>query len=128
MNVTAAIFRDGNSVLLMRRAQNQPCAGAWEYPGGKFEPGENGPSCLARELNEELGINAEIGDLVTIAHFVTDTGREINLYAYEITVFSGEIELRVHDQMHWVRVDELLAHPQLPADHIISQKLVELKK
>ena len=56
MKVTAAIFRDGDKVLLMRRAADQPLAGEWEYPGGKFEDGEDGPTCLYRELYEELGI------------------------------------------------------------------------
>ena len=55
MKVTAAIFRNGDKVLLMRRAADQPLAGEWEYPGGKFEDGEDGPTCLHRELSEELG-------------------------------------------------------------------------
>ena len=40
MKVTAAIFRNGDNVLLMRRGADQPLAGEWEYPGGKFEDGE----------------------------------------------------------------------------------------
>ena len=44
MKVTAAIFRDGDKVLLMRRAVDQPLAGEWEYSGGKFEDGEDGPT------------------------------------------------------------------------------------
>lgn len=53
MKVTAAIFRDGDWILLMRRAADQPLAGEWEYPGGKFEDGEDGPTCLRRELTKE---------------------------------------------------------------------------
>ena len=68
MKVTAAIFRNGDKVLLMRRAADQPLAGEWEYPGGKFEDGEDGPTCLHRELAEELGIDAQIGNLITIAN------------------------------------------------------------
>ena len=75
MKVTAAIFRDGDKVLLMRRAADQPLAGTWEYPGGKFEYGEDGPTCLHRELSEELGIDAQIGDLITIAKHTTDSGK-----------------------------------------------------
>ena len=52
MKVTAATFRNGDRVLLMRRAADQPLAGEWEYPGGKFEDGEDGPTCLRRELAE----------------------------------------------------------------------------
>lgn len=64
MKVTAAIFKRGDKVLLMRRAADQPLAGTWEYPSGKFEDGEDGPTCLKRELVEELGIDAQIGAII----------------------------------------------------------------
>lgn len=123
MKVTAAIFKRGDKVLLMRRATDQPLAGTWEYPGGKFEDGEDGPTCLHRELAEELGIDAQIGDLITIAKHTTDSGKVIELHAYEIASYTGEIQLRVHDDMHWVPVTDLSTHPQLPADLIVSQIL-----
>ena len=124
MKVTAGIFRKGNSVLLMRRAQTQACAGEWEYPGGKFEPGEDGPMCLHRELSEELGINANIGNLAAVAVYTTDSGKEIELYAYEIIDYIGDICMKVHDAMVWVAMDDLTKHPQLPADLIVSKTLV----
>ena len=123
MKVTAAIFKNGDQILLMRRAVGQPLAGEWEYPGGKFEDGEDGPTCLRRELFEELGIDAQIGNLITIAKHTTDSGKVIELHAYEITSYAGEIKLRVHDDMHWVPVSDLPAHPQLPADLIVSNVL-----
>lgn len=123
MKVTAAIFRDGNKVLLMRRAPDQPLAGEWEYPGGKFEDSEDGPTCLHRELFEELGIDAQIGDLITVAKHTTDSGNIIELHTYEIKSYTGEIQLRVHDDMLWVPIPDLPSHPQLPADLIVSQIL-----
>ena len=123
MKVTAAIFKRVDKVLLMRRMADQLLAGEWEYPGGKFEDGEDGPTCLRRELAEELGIDAQIGDLITIAKHTTDLGRVIELHTYEITSYTGEIQLRVHDDMHWVPVLDLPAHPQLPSDLMVSQAL-----
>lgn len=125
MKVTAAIFRDGDKVLLMRRAVDQPMAGEWEYPGGKFEDGEDGPTCLHRELSEELGIDAQVGDIITIAKYTTDSGKVVELHTYEIKSYTGEIQLRVHDDMHWVVVSDLPAHPQLPADLIVSHLLFD---
>ena len=107
----------------MRRAPDQPLAGTWEYPGGKFEDGEDGPTCLHRELFEELGIDAQIGDLITIAKHTTDSGKVIELHTYEIKSYTGKIQLHVHDQMHWVRIPDLPVYPQLPADLIVSQIL-----
>ena len=125
MKVTAAIFRNGDNVLLMRRAAGQPLAGEQEYPGGKFEDGEDGPTCLKRELAEELGIEAQIGGLITIAKHTTDSGKVIELHTYEIKSYTGEIQPRVHDDMHWVAVSDLPAHPQLPADLIVSHLLFD---
>lgn len=125
MKVTAAIFRNGDKVLLMRRGADQPLAGEWEYPGGKFEDGEDGPTCLHRELAEELGIDAQIGNLITIAKHTTDSGKVIELHAYEIASYTGEIQLHVHDDMHWVPALEVSAHPQLPADLIVSYVLAK---
>ena len=123
MKVTAAIFRNGDKVLLMRRASGQPLAGEWEYPGGKFEDGEDGPTCLHRELAEELGIDAQIGNLIIVAKHTTDSGKVIELHTYGIKSYTGEIQLRVHDDMHWVPVADLPFHPQLPADLIVSETL-----
>lgn len=125
MKVTAAIFRNEDKVLLMRRAADQPLVGEWEYPGGKFEDGEDGPTCLHRELFEELGIDAQVGDLITIAKHTTDSGKIVELHTYEIKSYTGEIQLRVHDYMHWVLISELLSHPQLPADLIVSRLLFD---
>ena len=125
MKVTAAIFKRGDKVLLMRRAADQPLAGECEYPGGKFEDGEDGPTCLRRELYEELGIDAQVGDLITIAKHTTDSGKVIELHTYEILGYTDEIQLRVHDDTHWVPVADLPAHPQLPADLIVSETLVQ---
>ena len=112
----------------MRRGADQPLAGTWEYPGGKFEGGEDGPTCLRRELYEELGIDAQIGDPITIAKHTTDSGKVIELHTYEITSYTGEIQLRVHDDMHWVSIPALPEHPQLPADLIVSQTLYSVGK
>jgi len=128
MRVTAAIFRNQDQVLLMRRGPCQPLAGEWEYPGGKFEDGENGPQCLHRELKEELNIDATIGDLITVSTHITDNGKSIELYAYEILDYQGTISLSVHDLMEWVPLSDLLTHSQLPADLLVSQFLVKRGK
>lgn len=124
MRVAAGIFRKGDAVLLMRRAQTEPLAGEWEYPGGKFEEGEEGPVCLQRELKEELGIDAKIGDFITVAKLQLNSGKDLELYAYEISSYVGDMMLKVHDIKEWVKLSDLLQHSQLPADLIISKTLV----
>lgn len=48
-----AIFRSDGRVLLCQRGYGD-CAGLWEFPGGKREPGEDACACLEREIREEL--------------------------------------------------------------------------
>ena len=101
MKVTAAIFKNGDQILLMRRAVGQPLAGEWEYPGGKFEDGEDGPTCLRRELFEELGsIEAcwllELDDL---GPFIVDMDSHGRNYFDELDVHVAQQRNAVLEQM-----------------------------
>ena len=57
------VFREGR-LLITQRQSGVHLAGLWEFPGGKLEPGEGWEECLARELDEELGIEIEVQELV----------------------------------------------------------------
>jgi mutator protein MutT len=59
--VVAAIIEQDQNILVCQRKSGVPHAGKWEFPGGKVEPGESLESALARELREELTIEAKIG-------------------------------------------------------------------
>jgi ADP-ribose pyrophosphatase YjhB (NUDIX family) len=56
--VSAAVFRDGRA-LIIRRAR-APLLGHFSLPGGVVEVGETMAAALARELMEEVGVEAEI--------------------------------------------------------------------
>ena len=56
--VTAAVIERDGAFLLTRRLDGTHLEGQWEFPGGKCEPGETLEQCLARELREELGVDA----------------------------------------------------------------------
>src|SRR5271168_3733073 len=61
MNVVAAIIVKGDSILICQRKAEELYPGKWEFPGGKVEPNEELRAALARELEEELAIQAVIG-------------------------------------------------------------------
>ncbi len=61
--VAAIIERDGKILLAQRPAQSDQ-AGLWEFAGGKVEPDESQRQALVRELREELGIEATVGEYV----------------------------------------------------------------
>ena len=56
--VSASIFKDGK-VLLIQRA-HPPAKGSWSVPGGRVEFGEPLHVALAREVQEETGLESEI--------------------------------------------------------------------
>jgi 8-oxo-dGTP pyrophosphatase MutT (NUDIX family) len=59
--VTAAVIERDGRVLVTRRQRGVHLEGFWEFPGGKCDPGEPLDRCLARELREELDVDARIG-------------------------------------------------------------------
>ena len=69
VEVAAAILLrdgpDGIEYLLAQRPEGKVYAGYWEFPGGKVEAGETMRQALVRELQEELAIRVEVGDLLT---------------------------------------------------------------
>ncbi len=60
--VVAAVIERDCRILIGQRKRESKHALKWEFPGGKVEPGEAPPSALARELREELAIEAVIGE------------------------------------------------------------------
>jgi 8-oxo-dGTP diphosphatase len=123
--VTAAILEQKSKFLLARRSTGS-LAGFWEFPGGKVEPGESEEAGLSRELKEELGINTRVGALVTESLYTYSSG-QILLRAYEVAWIDGTIDPQVHDQIDWVKAEELLSYTLLPADIPIAETLIALR-
>jgi len=79
--VVAALIERGGEVLVARRKEQGERAGLWEFPGGKVEAGEGERAALARELREELGVRAQVGELYArLEHIYPDLQVELALY------------------------------------------------
>ncbi len=99
----AAIFDDQDRVLLALRDKSQHQGGLWEFPGGKVEAGEPVIAALARELNEELGINidqASVKPLIQVPYHYPD--KSVLLDVFSVTAFTGEPFGREGQPIEWV--------------------------
>lgn len=122
-NVSAAIIKKDNLVLITRRAPNEKLAGHWEFPGGKQERGETIQECLERELMEELNIETRCNLILTESIYEYDGGA-IKLIAIKTEIISGSFELSVHDKYEWAPIKDLMKFNLAPADVPIAEWLM----
>ncbi|AMH01803.1 NTP pyrophosphohydrolase [Serratia liquefaciens] len=115
IDVVAAIIEKNGKILLAQRDADSDQAGLWEFPGGKVEAGESQPQALARELDEELGIVASVGNYVA-SNTWQQTDRVIRLHAWRVEAFSGELQNRCHADFVWITPEQAFDYPLAPAD------------
>jgi 8-oxo-dGTP diphosphatase len=120
VEVTAAVIFQGGRVLIAKRRKDDRQGGKWEFPGGKIRPGETPESCLRRELFEELGIEARIGEPVGTWEHRYDHG-SIRLLVYRVPEFSGTARAFSHEEIRWVRPEELRSCDFSEADRPVAK-------
>ena len=120
--VAAAVIEDHGRYFVTRRLQGTHLEGHWEFPGGKCEPGESLPECLARELREELGAMVLAGDeILAVSHDYPD--RRIELHFISCTLLNAPVAL-LGQEMRWVPRDELRSLQFPPADDELIERLL----
>ncbi|HEX8984750.1 MAG TPA: (deoxy)nucleoside triphosphate pyrophosphohydrolase [Bryobacteraceae bacterium] len=115
--VVAAVIERDARVLICRRsggARHHPLK--WEFPGGKVEPGEEPRTALARELDEELGIRAEIGEEIESFAYQYAGRGPILLMFFRVSRFAGELVNREFDEIVWESKDRLPEYDFLEGD------------
>jgi 8-oxo-dGTP diphosphatase len=121
--VAAALILRGEEVLICQRRADQPMALKWEFPGGKIEPGESPEEALARELDEELGIAADIGARISRSRHTYRSGGAVDLQFFAVHSFRGEVTNRIFHDMRWVQLRELTDYDFLAADRELIRDL-----
>ncbi len=114
IHVAAAVIVDAaGQILIAKRPNDKHQGGLWEFPGGKVEAGEPVQVALARELDEELGIQVEAArPLIRISHHYPD--KSVLLDVWRVDTFGGEAHGREGQPVRWVRPSELTEY-EFPA-------------
>jgi 8-oxo-dGTP diphosphatase len=120
--VTAAVLFDRGRLLICQRPPGDHLAGLWELPGGKLEADETPEACLQRELREELGIEAVIGEEFATSEYVYDRGA-ISLLAFRVRWRGGTLAPTFHSDVRFASPMELSFYRFAPADIPLIEKL-----
>ena len=120
----AVIWNAQGHILIDRRRQEGLLGGMWEFPGGKIEPGETVEACIRREIQEEIGIDVEVGDrLITIDHAYSHF--RVTLNVHHCQHLSGEPQAIECDEVRWVTLDEIEQYPFPKANVQIIEALLQ---
>ncbi len=116
MRVVAGVIERDGLILIGQRRAGDRFQFKWEFPGGKVEPDEEPKDALARELDEELGIQAEIGEEVARYEYQYPGKKAILLLFYRVTDFTGEPVNQVFERICWESRERLPEYDFLDGD------------
>ena len=116
VDVVAGLIVQKELLLVCQRSEHAAFPLKWEFPGGKVEKEETGEDALRRELEEELGIQADkLSEIFRHRHKYSHNFA-VNLRFYRVHSFTGVLTNLAFQRMAWVGVDELSGMDLLDGD------------
>ena len=118
------VLNAAGEVLIDQRLEEGLLGGLWEFPGGKQESGEPIEVCIARELQEELGIEVTVGEeLIVVDHAYSH--KKLRFVVHLCTWESGDPRPLASQQVRWVKPRELKDFPFPAANARIIEALLK---
>lgn len=125
--VVAALIWEEERFLICQRPAHKARGLLWEFVGGKVEPGETKPEALIRECWEELAVTVAVGDVfMELTHTYPDL--TVHLTLFHAKIESGTPQLLEHNDIRWIRAEQISQYDFCPADEEILQALQNGKK
>jgi 8-oxo-dGTP diphosphatase len=116
IQVSAGVLTHGSRILICQRQPDDPHPLKWEFPGGKVQDGEEWETCLWRELQEELRIDATIGTELHSATHTYPNGRVVALKFFHVPSFRGALINTQFQSLAWVEMSQLTQYDFLEGD------------
>jgi 8-oxo-dGTP diphosphatase len=121
VEVVAAVVERQGRYLITRRLDGTHLAGLWEFPGGKMLPSEKPADALTRELKEELGVGATVGELIEAVDW-SYPEKTVRLLFFRCAL-EGEPRPLDGQEMRWVAAGDLAAYKFPDADATLIDRL-----
>ncbi len=121
--VAAVMERDGRYLITQRRA-SAVLPMMWEFPGGRVEEGETDQQALSRELLHRLGVEIEVGKLISFVSHPYES-YVVDLFLYECSLVNeGSLAPLAVSAYKWVASSDFDQYPFTPADEASMNKLL----
>ena len=125
-DVVAALIWQEDRFLICQRPAHKARGLLWEFVGGKVEPGESKQQALIRECREELAVEVSVGEVfMEVLHHYPDL--LVRLTLFNASIAAGTPQMLEHNDIRWIRVDQIPQFDFCPADVDILKKLMEGK-
>lgn len=124
IRVVAGVLEDRGRMLICQRRRDAALGGKWEFPGGKILPSETPRAALARELREELGIEARIGEQIwRMRHWYLGAAQPVEVRFLRAQVSRGVPRNLAFARILWARRQDLRRYDFLAGDRTLVARL-----
>lgn len=126
VDVVAALIWQEDRFMICQRPAHKARGLLWEFVGGKVEPGETREEALIRECREELAVTVKPLDVyMELIHEYPDL--TVRLILWNAVITQGQPQKLEHNDIRWIRAEEIPEYAFCPADQDILARLLREK-
>jgi 8-oxo-dGTP diphosphatase len=125
VRVVAALVSEEGRYLVTQRRASAVLPNLWEFPGGRVERDETDAQALSREIDERLGVQIEVGQLISfVSHPYEEYTVDFYLYDCRLREPPNALRARGVQAFQWIRSDQFDDFEFAPADEASMTQLL----